>query len=207
MQIPGRENRYKEPSAIRVEPLVAEMAAKIENERPPFAFFGHSLGGLIAWELTRELRRRGKPTPVLLAISSFAAPQMPRDHRPPVSHLGPDDFWREIEAHYDVTPEVLADPMLRDLVYPILRADLEVVERYECRPEPPLRVPILAMGGETDPEASPEEMAGWKEHSRAPFEVKIFPGGHFYLQTSREAALAALAAAAERVFPGAAGAR
>ncbi|HTQ79001.1 MAG TPA: alpha/beta fold hydrolase [Thermoanaerobaculia bacterium] len=200
MQIPGRENRFREPSYTHIEPLVAEMVEKLAPERPPYAFFGHSLGGLVAYELTRELRRRGRPAPVLLIISGYGAPHLPRDHRPPVSHLGPEAFWEAMKADYDVTPEVMAEPMLRDLVYPILRADLEVVETYPYKEEPPLSVPLLAMGGETDPEARPDEIAAWKEHSRLPVEVRIFPGGHFFLQGCRREVLETIAAAARKVI-------
>ncbi|HZF13058.1 MAG TPA: thioesterase domain-containing protein [Thermoanaerobaculia bacterium] len=196
MQFPGRENRFREPLHTRLEPLVAEMAGRVETKEP-YALFGHSLGALVAFELTRTLRRTGRPTPALLVLSGFGAPHLLRD-RPRVTHLAPDAFWERVAAHYDVTPEVLAEPLLRELAYPVLRADLEIVETYVHRPEAPLDLPLVAWGGVGDPEASEEQVTAWKEHSRQPVEVRIFPGGHFYVNSSRPAVLAALAEAARR---------
>jgi medium-chain acyl-[acyl-carrier-protein] hydrolase len=194
-QPPGRETRFRESPHTRLAPLVAEMAGKVEAERGPFALFGHSLGGLVAFELARELRRTGRPAPVLLVVSGFGAPHLLRD-RPRVSHLAPDDFWREVQAHYDVTPEIAAEALFRELAYPALRADLEIVETYVHREEPPFDFPLLAMGGLGDPEASPEQIEGWKEYSRRPLPVRIFPGGHFYVNSSRTEVLAEVTAAA-----------
>ncbi|HEV7519244.1 MAG TPA: alpha/beta fold hydrolase [Thermoanaerobaculia bacterium] len=201
LQPPGRETRFREAPYTRLAPLVEEMVGKVEAERGPFALFGHSLGGLVAFELARELRRRGRPAPALLVVSGFGAPHLTRD-RPRVSHLAADDFWREVQAHYDVTPEIVAEPIFRELAYPVLRADLEIVETYVYRAEPPFDFPLVALGGLGDPEASPEQIAAWKEHSRQPVEVRMFPGGHFYVNSSRPAVLetvmAALGAAISR---------
>lgn len=201
IQPPGRETRFREEPYTRLEPFVDEMAGKVEAQLAadpgPFALFGHSLGGLVAFELARELRRRGGRQPALLVVSGFGAPHLLRD-RPRVSHLAPDDFWREVQAHYDVTPEIVAEPIFRELAYPVLRADLEVVETYVHREEPPFDFPLVALGGEGDPEASPEQIAAWKGYSRQPVEVRIFPGGHFYVNSARKEVLQTVEAAARR---------
>ena len=41
-------------------------------------FFGHSLGGILAHEVTRELRRRHLPIPRHLFVSGIRAPHVPR---------------------------------------------------------------------------------------------------------------------------------
>ena len=102
-----------------------------------------------------------------------------------------------MQAHYDVTPEIVAEPIFRELAYPALRADLEIVETYVYREEPPFDFPLLAMGGVGDPEASPEQIEAWKAHSRQPVTVQIYPGGHFYVNSSRPLVLASVAAALE----------
>ena len=195
LQPPGRESRFREAPHTRLAPMVADMLGKVEAEPGPFALFGHSLGGLVAFELARELRRQGRPAPVLLVVSGFGAPHLLRD-RPQVSHLAPDDFWREVQAHYDVTPEIVAEPIFRELAYPALRADLEIVETYVHREEPPFDFPLLALGGFGDPEAAPEQIEAWKGYSRLPVRVRIFPGGHFYVNSSRAEVLAEILAAA-----------
>jgi medium-chain acyl-[acyl-carrier-protein] hydrolase len=194
MQPPGRETRFREEPYTRLAPMVAEMVGKVEAERGPFALFGHSLGGLVAFELARELRRQGRPAPLLLVVSGFSPPHLLRD-RIRVTHLPPDDFWREVQVHYDVTPEIVAEPLFRELAYPALRADLEIVETYVPYEEPPFDFPLLALGGVGDPEASPQQIEGWQEYSRRPVPVRIFPGGHFYVNSSRREVLAEVVAA------------
>jgi medium-chain acyl-[acyl-carrier-protein] hydrolase len=204
LQPPGRETRFRETPYTRLAPMVADMMGKVEAERGPFALFGHSLGGLVAFELARELRRQGRPAPVLLVVSGFGAPHLLRD-RPRVSHLAPDDFWREVQAHYDVTPEIVAEPIFRELAYPVLRADLEIVETYVYREEPPFDFPLVALGGLGDPEAAPEQIEAWTGYSRQPVRVRIFPGGHFYVNSSRPEVLAEIVQAASAAAPTAAG--
>jgi surfactin synthase thioesterase subunit len=193
VQLPGREDRLGVPAFTRIEPLVDAVAAAI---RPyldrPYALFGHSLGALVAFELTRLLRRVGAPQPLHLFVSGRRAPQLPiRDE---VLHTKPDAELKEELRRFNGTPEAaLQHEELMALVLPLLRADFAVHETYTYRPEPPLAMPISAFGGQGDPEVPEENLTAWKEQTTKGFKLRMFPGDHFYLQASRGPLLTAVA--------------
>lgn len=178
--LPGRESRFREPAHTHLDPLLAELVGTLDFASAPFAFFGHSLGALIAFELARELRRRGKGAPRLLVASAYPAPQLHRD-RPHIAHLSDDALVAALREHFDVTAGLLDDPMLMELALPLLRADMSVVESYVYRDGPPLDLPLVAFGGIGDPEAPEEQIRGWQAQTAKTFSMRMFPGGHFFV--------------------------
>jgi surfactin synthase thioesterase subunit/glycosyltransferase involved in cell wall biosynthesis len=173
--------------------LVAWLADKMEPYLDaPFAFFGHSMGAVVAFELARLLRRCQKPLPSVLAVSGARAPQCRRGHVPP-----PDpseaEFVRELRRLEGMPQEVFSDPALLHAILPAVRADAAIYRRYVYAEEPPLDCPIRAYGGVDDPHVRREHLEAWVEQTTATFAVRLFPGGHFYLQTARPRLLHALA--------------
>jgi medium-chain acyl-[acyl-carrier-protein] hydrolase len=149
-----------------------------------FAFVGHSLGSLVAFELTRELVRRQAPLPVHLLLSGRPAPQIPNDE--PRIHGLPDEQFIEGVRRYNGMPEdVLRNPELLELVLPVLRADFAINETYEYRPGPLLTCPISAFGGLEDADIPESALAAWSEQTRGPATHVMFPGDHFYVFTAR----------------------
>ncbi|HEY1379547.1 MAG TPA: thioesterase domain-containing protein, partial [Gemmataceae bacterium] len=124
VQMPGRETRFREPAFTRLPLLIEALAESLYPHLDrPFAFFGHSLGALVAFELARRLRRDGSPEPQHLFVSGSGAPQA-RDHSGAVIHTRPaDEFWQEVGRLNGTPAEVLTDGELRDLLLPTLRAD------------------------------------------------------------------------------------
>jgi medium-chain acyl-[acyl-carrier-protein] hydrolase len=195
VQVPGRESRFREAPFTRVEPLVQDLIKAFDGVSGPFALFGHSFGALAAFEIARELRRRGKPSPKAFLVSGLPAPQLERN-RPKIAHLPKDELVRKLRDEFDLSPELLEMPEILDMVLPVMRADFEVVETYDYREEPPLDFPIHPFGGQDDREAKADELAAWNAQStRPPVPVRLFPGDHFYLIKSRDALLAAVAEA------------
>ena len=193
VQYPGRGVRMSEPPIVHMDELIAAIAPQMSSYfDKPFAFFGHSLGAVVAFELARGLRRDYDRLPVHLIVSGHSAPQIP-DRRPPIHALPDDVFIAELRKLNGTPEEVLQNQELLSLLLPILRADFQLSETYEYRPEAPLATPLAAFGGLGDPFINREELEAWAEHSSAGFRVRMFPGDHFYLNTNRALLLQALA--------------
>jgi medium-chain acyl-[acyl-carrier-protein] hydrolase len=152
-------------------------------------FFGHSLGALIAFELAGCLRQSYNCSPAYLFVSGNRAPHLLGREAP--LHLLPDrHFIDELKHRFNGIPQViLDDPELLQLFLPTLRADLTLLETYVYQPGPPLDCPISAYGGLQDHWADPPTIEAWRPYTQSAFNSRMFPGGHFYLQTERTALL------------------
>lgn len=189
VQLPGRANRIGEPPFERLEPLVRALHDALGSHlRPPFAFFGHSLGALIAYELARRLG----PGLERLYVAAHRAPQLPARDR--ARHtLGDDELVGELRRLNGTPQEILDDGELRELMLPRLRADFAVAETYEHVPGPPLDVPVVVLGGTRDRLVRPAELQAWARLTSAGCRVRMVPGDHFFLHTARRALLDILA--------------
>ncbi|WP_420630850.1 thioesterase II family protein [Candidatus Leptofilum sp.] len=181
VQPPGRETRFLERPYQSIEPLLDELMAAI---RPllnkPFAFFGHSLGALIGFELARRLRQEDI-VPQQLFVSGYGAPHLPVK-LPSMHHLDDADFAAALQDLDTVPTAVLQNEELFALLLPMLRADFAVYEQYQFDEAEPLNCPITMLGGEADPLVPPENLAEWAVHSSSPGKMHLFSGDHFYLQ-------------------------
>jgi medium-chain acyl-[acyl-carrier-protein] hydrolase len=158
----------------------------------PFAFFGHSMGALVVFELARELRRRGAPLPVRLVVSAHEAPHRPPP-LPPVSHLPDAELIAEVRRRFDGIPDaVMSEPELLALLVPVLRADIAMLESYVYAPEDPLPCPVTCLAGEDDRHLVREDLLAWAEQTRGSFRFRLLPGGHFFIDGSRDAVLASI---------------
>jgi surfactin synthase thioesterase subunit len=186
VQLPGRERRISQKPYTAMQPLVEELAGVL---RPyldvPFAFFGHSMGALISFELARELRRTGAELPRWLFLSGARAPQVP-SREPPIHDLPDAEFIQEIRQLNGTPAEVLEEPELLEMYLPLLRADVGLCERYTLAEEAPLEVPFSVYGGEQDADVLPEDLAAWRTHTTRRTQLRSFPGDHFFLAQHRE---------------------
>lgn len=191
-QLPGRGPRIREAPISRIEPLVEALDQALRPSPVPFVLFGHSMGGLVAFELCRRLRARGAPPPARLVISGRRAPELP-DSFPPPGGLS-DEYILDRLRRYGGTPEdVLAEPELVALILPVFRADFSLLSTYRHTPAEPLDIPLTALGGTADEQVSPAQLEAWREHTRGPFSLRLFKGGHFFLHTAEAEVLRAVA--------------
>ena len=183
VRLPGRESRFDEPPHTSMTAVIDELAPLIARHAiRPYAFIGHSLGALVAFELARRLRRDGVPLPRHLFASARIAPQL--DEKEGIAvHTLPDALLREHLRRLEGTPaEVLGDEDLMALVLPAIRADYQIAETYRHTTEPPLDVPISAFMGLRDSHTDPDRVEAWREQaSSARFDVVRFQGGHFFI--------------------------
>ncbi|GMK38342.1 thioesterase [Paenibacillus sp. CCS19] len=144
----------------------------------PYALFGHSMGGMIAYEAAHLVHERRLPPPQLVIFSGRPAPHVVRSDAD--IHGQPDaEFMKRIEEMGATSAELFADSQLRAIFLPVLRADFRLVETYEYIPRLPLPYPFLVVAGTTE-RWSEEELEGWRLHTSAACRVMRLEGGHFY---------------------------
>jgi len=193
IQLPGREQRIAEQPFSRLQSLVEALARALEPLlASPFAFFGNSMGALIAFELARYLRGVGRPGPTHLFVAARAAPQL-ADPRPPIHDLPAEAFACEITRLNGTPAEVLAQEELMSLMMPLLRADFAVCETYRYTGQPPLECPISAFAGLRDNGASPAVVAEWASQTTSRFRLRLIEGDHFFVQKAAAAVTAGIA--------------
>jgi medium-chain acyl-[acyl-carrier-protein] hydrolase len=192
VQLPGRENRIGEKPISDLRELTAQFGQVLGPFMDrPFAFFGHSNGGLMAFELARLLRREGRTAPQHLVVSGRPAPQVELEG--PKLHDLPEDEFHDMLRRFNGTPEeVLQNAEIMQLITPMLRADFSLGETYEFTPEAPLSIPLSAYGGVTDGEVPTWQVEAWREQAAGEFRVKMFSGGHFFINENRDEVLAEL---------------
>lgn len=192
VQYPGRASRMTEPSFTDCRAMVEALAPSVVPlTEKPFAFFGHSMGAIVAFELARHLRSRHGRQPTRLFVSGRRAPQAPS--REKATYTLPDDEFIEELRRLNGTPaEVLEHPELMRLMLPIIRADFTLTQAYVYEPEPPLDCPLTVFGGEDDADVSRDALEAWCEQTRARCRLQMFPGDHFFLNTTGDALVRAI---------------
>jgi medium-chain acyl-[acyl-carrier-protein] hydrolase len=193
LQYPGRSLRLREQASTSVQQIVDGILGEIDDlSEKPFAFYGHSLGGIVAFELTRALRDFGRPGPRHLYIGAARPPHI-ASSRPPIHMLPDEQFIVAVSSRYGGIPAAIAsDSGAMEMFLPALRGDFTAYETYHFRPSDPLFIPMTIFGGEQDTAVPPECLPGWGEHTDAAFEIQLLPGGHFFPPASTQALIRVL---------------
>ncbi|GAA3052038.1 alpha/beta fold hydrolase [Streptomyces roseofulvus] len=184
-QYPGREDRYSEPMPDDIQTLAAVLAdgPPVDGPELPTMLFGHSMGALVAYEVAREISAAGHH-PLRLVVSGHPAPELTR---PGTVHLGTDEELVEELRRTEATHrEVLDDTDLVEAFLPTIRTDYRLSETYRPRPGARLIAPVSVLYGDRDPEITPREAEAWSDTTEGPCEVRVFEGGHFYLDHHRD---------------------
>ncbi|MFA1820382.1 thioesterase II family protein [Virgibacillus oceani] len=185
IQMPGREDRLSEKLLTNVDEIVSEVIEALEDfQDKPFAFFGHSMGTLISFEVARKLRLLKMRQPNILFMSSGKAPQIqPRR----ILHTLPNDSFLLKIKELGGTPDVIMENEdLSNIYLPILRADFKMIETYKYIDSNPLDTKIVAYGGRIDEEVKYEDIVAWEDHSLKPLKINMYEGSHFYLRDYKE---------------------
>lgn len=185
IQLPGRENRFKEAPLSRLSDLIPALDALLESDPRPFALYGHSMGARIGYELAVSRRDRGLRLPAKLFFSGRIAPHA-TSRFPLMWNLPHDEFVAQLEGYGGTPRAVLEDRELMELFVPVLRADFTLLETIQFRETAPLHMPIAMFGGADDPRATPEEIREWSRYAAGAFSVHICPGGHFFIRDNEE---------------------
>jgi medium-chain acyl-[acyl-carrier-protein] hydrolase len=185
IQLPGRGHRLGEPYIKGLLPLSGIVARELSPYLDkPFVFFGHSLGALLCFETARSLRRENWRQPAHLFVSATEAPHR-RSPEEPLSGLSKSSLVKKLHEFNGAPAEALQNDELLELMLPTIRADFELCETYEYHPESPLGCPITIYGGIEDHEVERDRLAAWSEMTIGPSNIRMFPGDHFYINTSQ----------------------
>ncbi|HKY05779.1 MAG TPA: alpha/beta fold hydrolase [Blastocatellia bacterium] len=200
VELPGRGTRMQEPALTSIQSQVDSVFGGIHKHLDkPFAFWGHSMGSIIAFELTRRLSLESNLAPAHLFVSGRQAPHIP-DKFAPTYNLPEPDLLRDLKRLNGTPREVLESPELMQLVLPMLRADLEAIDTYSYKPGAKIGCPITVFGGVRDPEVDRAGLEGWSEHTTAAFSLRMLPGDHFFLHSAQQLLLKIVNQGLQRVM-------
>jgi surfactin synthase thioesterase subunit len=150
----------------------------------PYAMYGHSLGGLIAFEITRQLEAEGLMMPEHIFLGASAPPHLGLIHEA-IHHLPNEEFVEALQERYAGIPqEVLREPELLAMFLPALKADFTAYELYEFEDAGPVTCPMTVFAGESDPGITPGLLEQWSRHTSREFSFHPVPGDHFFLTES-----------------------
>lgn len=207
IQIPGREGRMNETPINNITLLIDSLIDNLQHEfAQPFAFFGHSFGALIAFELSRELRKRHLPQPIHLFVSAFPDPRVPNKSLNALLkqlHAAQIDLFA---ADTDIVIEqlnaeklaVLSDILnangindygdnlknkeISKALLPIFCGDMGIVKSYEFYDAEPLDFAITVFAGKRDTWVAFDDHLQWGDHTKHKFAVHAFDSGHMFIK-------------------------
>ncbi|GGL05625.1 thioesterase II family protein [Streptomyces flaveus] len=208
VHLPGREGRMNEPRFRDLRALVADLDEQLDEElEHPHVFYGHSMGALIAYALTCRRQQRGAPLPLALALSSYRAPHLPA---PKIADPGASD--EELVAGLaklgGIPRVILEHPDFLAALLPVARDDLLLCTSSFASDAESVRVPLHLFIGARDRLVSVPEVVAWRRHAGRGCEVRVMPGGHFFMRAHEDTFLHELASLVRRyahapVFAGA----
>jgi len=188
VELAGRGRRIYDPLYDSIEEAVEDVYKMVSGllDGTPYAIFGHSMGGIIAYELAQKIRNLKQPPPVHAFFSGRGAPHIPANNNKLFYKMPDEEFKKEI-IELGGTPKEFFDlPELIDALLPTLRSDFKIAETYE-KPKDvkPLNCDISIFIGKKE-ELTAEQIHGWKEHSKAVCTVHYFEGEHFFINEKTE---------------------
>jgi surfactin synthase thioesterase subunit len=180
LQYPGRQDRRREPCLDDIATLADRITAELLPMRPrPTVLFGHSMGAVLAFEVTWRLEQIAGFEPGAVIASGRRAPSARRAES--VHRLDDQGIIKELRRLNGTDAAVFSDDEILRMALPAIRGDYRAIETYECATDRRLRSPITVLTGDTDPKTTLTEAQAWRLHTEGEFRLRSFPGGHFFL--------------------------
>ena len=187
VQYPGRGGNGSDTPIHDPDEMVARLVVVIRDLDPlPFMLFGHSLGGLLAFETVRALRQRHMDLPLHLYISATKAPMhLPSRFVVDAVSLPEPEFLDTVKSLGGLPEDMLENAELRELVTRVMRTDFDLAARYRYKPQAPLPVSMTVLCGEADGHVSRDTLLDWKAEVLTEPDIRMLAGDHFYLEKPR----------------------
>jgi medium-chain acyl-[acyl-carrier-protein] hydrolase len=185
IELPGRGRRFAEPFIDDINQVIDHLYESIKSSLDiPFAFYGHSNGALLVFELTKRVIARTGISPQKIFIAAKRSPHLGREV--PLHKLCDEEFVKVIRDYKGTPIQVFSHPELLELYLPILRADFALSENYIFMDQAPLSTEAVLIAGEADEIASVEEVFAWENLFATPPEKEVVTGDHFFLNSCQE---------------------
>lgn len=186
IQLPGRESRFTEPLTNNLTEIIEILTDGFNSyQHKPFFIFGHSLGGLLAYEFTKSLNRHYSLLPKQLIVSATKAPHLPFRMNY-LSKLDGEALKEELKVYSGIDEDILNNDELLQILLPIIKSDFSISETYYYKSSSSLSFDILVLSGKDDKTVSENEVQAWSEHTSGKFKHLAFPGGHFFIKEHQE---------------------
>jgi surfactin synthase thioesterase subunit len=181
IQYPGRQDRRAE-RPIEDLAVLADQLHDVLRRQPelPLTLFGHSMGAILGFEVALRLEAEGR-RPAQLFASGRRAPSCQRDEA--VHQRDDAGIMAELRTLNGTASALLGDDEIMRAALPSLRADYHAIETYRCAPGAKVNCPISVLTGDSDQKTTLDEAKAWAQHTSGPFDLHVFPGGHFFLTT------------------------
>lgn len=183
VELAGRGKRIGEPLYKDWPEMIEDVFPLVKREitHSPYAFFGHSMGAQIAYELVQKIRQSRLPHPVHVFFSGRGAPHIKRQDEKKYHLMDKEEFMMELEKLGGTPRDFFEDPNFQELFLPLLTNDFRIVEtntqEYKICP---IDVNITVFLGKNE-DVNPEQSDGWKRQTNKQCTVHYFEGGHFFL--------------------------
>jgi surfactin synthase thioesterase subunit len=179
VELPGRGSRYKEKPLTHLDAMVDDIYDQVSDRLTyPYAIYGHSMGAVLGYLLTRKIIAQQITVPVHLFVTGRGGPSC---------HFKSHSFYKLPSSHfiervklYGGFTSITGNGKWIQIFEPVLRADFQAVENYRYKEEPPFEVPVTAAIGMDDTITTAQAEA-WKKETSATFELLQFPGDHFFI--------------------------
>jgi medium-chain acyl-[acyl-carrier-protein] hydrolase len=184
IELPGHGTRMNEVPIDRIEELVPRIVYGIQNYLDiPFVFFGHSMGALLAFEISRYLESHYQKKAEHLFLSAMRAPHLPSKF-PLMASLPKDDFLKNVKQLEELPENVLKSPEMLDMFLNIMRTDFALCENHSISNRASINTPIFAFCGSQDTFAIPDDVKKWDQYTNKHFEFKLLKGKHLFCKSS-----------------------
>ena len=188
LDLPGRGERFNEPILETIDEMVKDLLLQIKPliRQNNYIFYGHSLGTVLGYELTKHIIKQNLRLPICLFFTGRGSPRQEK-FLEKKSQLPKDLFWKDVNKIGGLPKEILANEDLLDLYYPIVKSDFKAIEDYICSETGvPFSIPIsVCLGteeiGNDKDKTSLAAMKAWADDTTSTCEFELFSGDHFFI--------------------------
>ena len=182
IELPGRGARIHEDLIHDTPGMVDDVFNQIKGKvmtDVPYALYGHSMGALVGYLVTRRIAQERMPMPIHLFFSGAKPPSTIEDE-PPVHLFKREELIDELRKLGGIPDRILNNEKLIHFLEPIVRADFRVIRTYQHQRGLPFDLPLTVIIGTRENISAPQAQL-WQQETSKKIELKFFEGDHFFI--------------------------